>query len=78
MDKSNFNVIKNGKQYQARILANFVIYGEYYCIYTISHLDNYDVYCAKVVDDALIDVQDEKEKEIVSNVNEFFLSLCLI
>ena len=68
MDKSNFNVIKNGKQYQARILANFVIYGEHYCIYTISHLDNYDVYCAKVVDDALIDVQDEKEKEIVSNV----------
>ena len=36
MDENNFNVIKNGKQYQARILANFDIYGEHYCIYTIS------------------------------------------
>ena len=68
MDKSNFNVIKNGKSYQAHILANFDIYGDNYCIYTISHLDNYDVYCAKVVGDALIDVQDEKEKKLVSGV----------
>ena len=68
MDENNFNVIKNGKQYQARILANFDIYGEHYCIYTISNLDNYDVFCAKVVDDMLMDVQDEKEKGMVSNV----------
>lgn len=68
MDKNIFNVIKDGKSYQARILANFDIYGDLYCIYTISNLDNYDVFCAKVVDDALIDVHDEKEKEIVSNV----------
>lgn len=65
-----FYIEKEGIKYQATILTNFEVYGDNYCIYTVpdktSHQNN--VYCAKIIDNNLVEIKEEKERKITTQI----------
>ena len=71
MEESNvFYIEKEGKNYQANIVTNFEIYGDNYCIYTIPNetTKNYNVYCAKIVGNNLVKIENEEELKLTNKI----------
>ena len=69
-ENNQFFIEKEGKKYQATILTNFRISQNNYCIYTIPSetSKNQNVYCAKIIDNNLVKIIDEKEKQLTDKV----------
>lgn len=60
---------KNGISYMAKIITCFTIQDNTYCLYSIQKDDNnHDIYVAKLVNDNLISITDQEEKECVDNI----------
>lgn len=71
MEESNvFYIEKDGKNYLANIVTNFEIYGDNYCVYTIQDeiTKNYNVYCAKIVGNNLVKIENEKELKLTNKI----------
>ncbi len=67
-DSTNvFYVDVNGKKVVAEILVTFYFYDNLYCAYSIKNdeTDLNDVYSAKIVDHSLVDITNEKEKQMI-------------
>lgn len=77
MDINKFYIEENGQRLEANILTNFTIFDDIYCIYTILTKDkNHNVYCAKLIDNKLIPIIDEKELNLTNTiVNKYIESL---
>ena len=69
-EKDIFYIEKNGMKYKANIITNFELYGYSYCAYAVEdhQSKNYNVYCAKIVNDHLIPIMDEKEIQLTNNL----------
>ena len=72
-----FYVDIDGKKVKAEILITFSFYGNFYCAYCISNDDTKlnDVYSAKVVNNTLVNIEDEKEKQIIDQYIYNLLSI---
>ena len=73
MEQSDtFYIDIDGKKVLAEILVVFTFYGNTYCAYSIKNKDNglNDVYSAKIVDNVLVNIHDEKEKQFTKNALE--------
>lgn len=71
MDEKNiFYIEQNGHKIKANILTNFEVYGDNYCVYTIPIENNKNniVYCAKIVNNQLVKIEDEKELRITNKI----------
>lgn len=71
MEETNvFYIEKYGKKYKANIITNFEIYQDNYCIYTIPDetTKNYNVYCAKIVGNNLVKIENEEELKLTNKV----------
>ena len=69
-ETSKFYIEKDGTKYTASILTNFTIYGDHYCIYTIPSIQEKqnNVYCAKIYENRLIKITDQKELDLTSKI----------
>ncbi len=70
MEQSDtFYIDIDGKKVLAEILVVFTFYGNTYCAYSIKNKDNglNDVYSAKIIDNVLVNIHDEKEKQFIDN-----------
>lgn len=69
-DNKVFYVEKNGTKIKATILTNFELYGDNYCIYTIPipNSKEIDMYCAKLIDNQLIKIENEEEIKLTNKV----------
>ena len=65
-----FYIEMDNKKLRANILTNFEVYGDNYCIYTINvdgtKMNN--VYCAKIVDNNLVEIKDETELKLTNKI----------
>lgn len=71
MEEANvFYIEKEGIKYKANIITNFEIYNDNYCIYTIPDetAQNYNVYCAKIVDNNLVKIENEQEQKLTNKI----------
>ena len=72
--EDTFTINLNGEMKEATAIINFTFNQNTYCIYAISKNDeDVDIYCGKIIDKALYDIEDEKEKEIVNQIVEELL-----
>lgn len=69
-EASKFYIEKDGIKYTASILTNFELYGDHYCIYTIPSVkeSQNNVYCAKIYENRLIKITDQKERDLTSKI----------
>lgn len=67
---NTFYIEKDGIKYKANIITNFEIYNDNYCIYTIPDetTKNYNVYCAKILGNNLVKIENEKEKKLTNKI----------
>ena len=68
MEQTNmFYVDVDGKRVQAEVLVTFTFYNNLYCAYSIKNEDTNlnDVYSAKVVNQTLVNIDNEKEKQMI-------------
>lgn len=65
-----FYIETDGKQVKATVLTNFELYGDNYCVYTISNTDNKtnNAYCAKILDNRLIPIENEEELKLTNKI----------
>jgi len=70
IENNNFYIEKDGRKYQATILTNFQIEKNHYCIYTIPSetTKEHNVYCAKIINNNLINITDEQEKKLTNKI----------
>lgn len=59
---------KNGEKLKANILTCFEVLNENYCVYSIQNPPSVDVYCAKLINNNLVKIEDEEEKERINNI----------
>ncbi len=66
----HFQIEKDGTKYKANILTNFELYNNHYCIYTIPSdtSKNYNVYCAKIIENNLVKIEDEQEIKLTNKI----------
>ena len=57
----------NGEKIEAEILVTFNIYNYLYCAYSIKNDDTNlnDVYSAKIINNTLVNIDNEKEKQMI-------------
>ena len=69
-DNKIFYIEKDGLKVKATILTNFELYGDNYCIYTIQseNSKNNDVYCAKLMNNQLIKIENEEEIKLTNKI----------
>ena len=68
-ENKTFYIHKEGKNIQANILTNFELYGDNYCIYTINkENDTSDVYCAKLINNSLVEIKNESERKRIEKI----------
>lgn len=66
---NKFYIDKDGKRYEANILSNFSVNNNVYCIYTVGGDDNHSsVYCAKVVNNELVKIDNEDEIKLTNKI----------
>ena len=63
-----FFIEKDGTRIEATILTNFELYGDNYCIYSIPNKQNNDVYCAKVLGNKLVKIDNEEELRLTNKI----------
>lgn len=73
-ENKTFYIEKDGKQIKATILTNFELYGDNYCIYTVPNNDNNNVYCAKVLENRLVKIENEEELKLTNKIVAELLS----
>lgn len=76
MDKNKFYIEISGKKYNATILTNFEVLGDNYCIYTVPSdtSGENNVYCAKIVEQYLVPIEDLKTRELTNKIITNLLS----
>lgn len=66
---NKFFIDKDGKRYEANILSNFSVNNNLYCIYTIGRDNNLSsVYCAKIIDNELVKIENEDEIRLTNKI----------
>lgn len=72
-----FYIEENGKQIKANILTNFTVVDETYCIYTIpiENTQNNNLYCAKIINNKLVEITDEIEKNRINKIVQKLIKL---
>lgn len=73
-NSDTFYIEKEGQEYQAKILTNFEIYGDHYCIYALPQKENndYNLYCAKWINHQLEKIKDQKELDLTNKIVKQF------
>lgn len=73
---NKFYIDKDGKRYEANILSNFSVNNNVYCIYTVGRDDNQNsVYCAKVVNNELVKIENEDEIKLTNKIVNSLLAV---
>lgn len=67
-EKKVFYIEKDNQQIKANIITNFELYGDNYCIYTVPFNGNNNVYCAKIIDNKLIKIENKEERELTNKI----------
>lgn len=69
-EQNKFYIESNGKKILANILINFELYGDNYCVYTVSQNNSqeYKVHCAKILGSTLIKIENEREKSMTNKI----------
>lgn len=66
---NKFCIDKDDKRYEANILSNFSVNNNVYCIYTIGRDNNLSsVYCAKIIDNELVKIENEDEIRLTNKI----------
>ncbi len=50
------------------VIMDFFLFDNEYCIYTVKNDDVYDVCVGKIVQNTVVEIDDERDKNIVSNI----------
>ncbi len=50
------------------VIMNFFLYDNEYCIYTVKNDDEYDVCVGKIVQNNVVEIDNDRDKNIVSNI----------
>ena len=64
-------VIKDGERFKVNIINNFKFNGNLYCVYSIANTeeeDRCDIYCGKIVEGVIRNIEDEQEKRAVDTI----------
>ncbi len=67
--KNKFTAVINNVKYNAYVISNFSILGDNYCVFAVDNAKDVNtVYCNKIVNDNLIEIESEEERKLVSKV----------
>lgn len=67
--ENNFIISINGEMKEATSIINFTFNYNTYCVYSVDKDgENVEIYCGKIINHVLYDIEDEKEKAIVNRI----------
>ena len=68
-DIGSFTIEVDGIKHNAKIIMNFELYGNYYCIYGVKNdNDMYDINCGKVVGQNVVPIDNENDKALTDKI----------
>lgn len=67
-ENKTFYIENNGQRIKANIITFFEVLNENYCIYSLQNHPLVDIYCAKIINNNLVKIEDEEEKERINNI----------
>lgn len=67
-ENKTFYIENNGQRIKANIITCFEVLNENYCIYSLQNHPLVDIYCAKIINNNLVKIEDEEEKERINNI----------
>ena len=71
----HFNIEINGKNYEAKIIMNFELYSKYYCVYGVENdQKEYNVYCGQIINNTVVPIQNEKDKELTEKIEKILVN----
>ena len=75
MNNNEFKIVdQDGILRKAYILTTFNLFNKVYCIYAIMNNNFASVYCAQLLNNKLVPINDQEEKELINKIVKRYLN----